>query len=251
MKKLFVLLITVIILLSVSCMTKQKHLYFYETDQNVKIKGTVPLVSIQVSGREYRWTEKRGNVSTTYIFYFENANRFANILLKAIPIKDYGIVVPDILQKGKVNLKNYTTEMAAISNKSYDWGIPVVDEINNPKKMDGDVLTCLNDNLDSDYYLVLDADILSIQFPKWFGLVPFKIKYEFSLVMYDRKGNKVLSKHYRYFSSEIPGSIYDVESYYKGLELALDQAKEKIIKDLISIGATPVIENKKVTGERI
>lgn len=232
-----------IVLLLSSCSSLGHHLYYHETpeeqDEQVQLEESLPLVSIQLSGRIISWSEQGGNVVTTYTFEFEDANEFANQAFDYIPFKELGVYVPSALHEGDLNPSEYLDYNAWIRNTSYDWGVAVVDAKGRPDRMDPNILKMLNDNIESEYYLVLDADILDYQWKKWFGLIPFEMTYEISLVLYNNQGEKVVSNHYRHRLTKAPGSFYKATGYYSGLEISLEAVKDEIIEDLAKLGAAP------------
>ena len=192
--KLF--LITLILISVVSCNTVNKYFYYYETDGNISIDGTVALVSIQLNGKSYHWSTRVGRVQTSYTFVFEDANTFANMIFNYIPLKDYGLFLPENLYHRNVHLYDYMDDVSSISNSKYDWGIPIVDEKNDPTLMNQSILLCLNENIDADYYMVIDAGILELQTTRFFGLLPFQLLYEITTAIYDKSGEKIYSKNY-------------------------------------------------------
>lgn len=245
--KMVIVLVTIVLI--AACTTTGRHLYYHEAEPEAEltIEGALPLVSIQLSGRSLSWSEQGGNIVTTYTFEFNDANGYANMVFDYLPLKELGIGIPETLRKGDVRLTEYLDYRAWIRNESYDWGIPVVDEKGTAERMDPNILTCLNETVDSEYYLVLNADIIDHQWSAWFGLIPFRIVYEFSAVVYDRDGRKVVSRHYRHPIKQMPGSIYEARTYYDGLEIALEQVKDEITADLKELGASPDAETESFT----
>jgi len=236
-----------ILLLLASCSTTSvgRHLYYFNTgqDADVRVHGSLPLVSVQLSGRTLSWSESSGNFVTTYTFEFDNANDFANMVFDYLPLHDLGATVPDALRNGDVRLTNYLDYKAWIKNESYDWGVPVVDKEDTPNQMDPNILKCLNENVNADKYLVIDGDIIYNRQKRMFGLIPFRMIYEISMVVYDSDGEKIFSKEYQHLLKKFPGSIYEAQSYYDALEISVEAVKGDMIADLQSFGATPAKEN--------
>lgn len=231
-KKIKLAFVLLILFSIMSCNTVNKHFYYYETVDETSISGTVALVSIQLDGKSYRWSTRMGRRTTRYTFNFDNANTFANMIFDYIPIKDYGIFLPENLYNRDVHLYDYMDDVSSISNSSYDWGIPIVDEKNNPTMMNQSILKCLNENIEADYYMVINGGIIDFQAPRLFGLIPFQIFYEITTAVYDKSGEKIFSRNYRYQVKRASGRVTDVETFYSNLEKALEKRRLDIITDI-------------------
>ena len=143
----------IVLLLFVSCSTTGRHLYYHQdqetAEKSTSVEGSLPLVSIQLSGRTLNWSEGGGNYITNYTFNFDNANAFADMVFDYLPLRDLGVSIPATLRRGDVRLTEYIDYMARIRNESYAWGVKVVDAKGDPSRMDPNILTCLNENVDA------------------------------------------------------------------------------------------------------
>lgn len=196
----------IIFAFTILCCTTNSGIYFNDKLSNDPINGTVELVSMQMERNPVTFSATWGNSTTTTKILFDNANYFAMSLFEFMDNSIWS----------KIILNNSINNESKLSNVVKGHSVPadgfflVTDEYENPYQMDQDILIKIKSRSNADFFLVFDVDVQRYSQGGFLWNTKISdIEFEFSVVIYNKYGEKNVSKHYKHRIKKTLGNPTD------------------------------------------
>ena len=237
MKKNIVFLIPCFFLIT-SCISTGVVRYHAAEGNISPSSEDVSLASVQVDMSDATWSTNNGETVTTYHMTLDNGN----FVIAAINEK-IGINVVPFSLSPEQRIEWYSQmQSRGIQPSKYHYsianGIVVTDS--EPDQMDSSTLEVLNKSSQDKYYMVLDFDFPDIRLGKWYNFYDFRILGEMAVIIYDRSGKKVQSKHFYREFTHVKTRISDFATYQNVIDVMIWENKDYLLSMLPKVQSMEV-----------
>lgn len=230
MKKLLLILIPLVLS---SCVTQR---LIKKEPANIPLdlpSGKIAYAGTELVDPAIEWTS--GNMR--YSVPFDRPWFVMKTFVKELPIStgkkiEFKLIDTNLVDGFKKEVKKASINTYA----TLPIAIPIFDDTQKSPKnqltlMDPDCLQFLNEQYQCDYYLVTVGSILSYRMPTFFSK-SFDLAPKFTVVLYDKMGNKIFMKDYVTFFTNIQESERKIGTYYRYLNETIISNSQLIQTDL-------------------
>jgi hypothetical protein len=254
MKGGFGLIIFAIAIMGVVSCASYSRPYYNPLKPAGRLEGKAVLAGCQIKKSAIRSMGILGVSNTVFSLSWKSGDPLIESLvkhldreaLKAILIKPF----PDDYYR-KMRAKENKQAFRPSNSVAASGFYPIGDTLRDPGAMDKTSLDTLNEFSDAGLYVVFDADIIDAIAPHIFNFMEFTLEYEVSMIVYDRSGKKLLSRHYSKRYERLDATAWNSSDVYfdmldRTVEAFGDQISSDIREFLPAPPATGDVESRSI-----